>query len=89
MRLGGDEFVVLLDGLSNAADLDGRAAGVAQRLSQPFNLQGVSASIGVNIGGALCPRDGRRSSDLLAVADRNMYRAKQAGRPYCTDSSTA
>ncbi|MDH3453419.1 MAG: sensor domain-containing diguanylate cyclase [Gammaproteobacteria bacterium] len=87
VRQGGDEFVVLLDRLSDADDLQARAAGVAFRLSQPFHIRGTAARVGVNIGGALYPRDGECETDLLAVADRNMYRAKQAARAYCTDSA--
>ncbi|MDH3713439.1 MAG: sensor domain-containing diguanylate cyclase [Gammaproteobacteria bacterium] len=85
VRQGGDEFVVLLDRLSDAGDLHARAAGVAFRLNQPFHIRGIAATVGVNIGGALYPRDGESERDLLAVADRNMYRAKQAAQAYCVD----
>ncbi len=85
VRLGGDEFVVMLDGLHDANGLENRARSVAESLSQPFHLQNTEASIGVNIGGALFPRDGRSETDLLAVADRNMYRAKRAEHAYCTE----
>jgi diguanylate cyclase (GGDEF)-like protein/PAS domain S-box-containing protein len=85
VRQGGDEFVVLLDRLSGAGDLRARAAGVAFRLSQPFHIHRTAAKVGVNIGGALYPRDGECERDLLAVADRNMYRAKQAAQAYCID----
>ncbi len=82
-RLGGDEFVVLLDGLTDAHGLQARASAVAHHLEKPFHAGGVNATIGVNIGGALSPRDGVSEDDLLAVADRNMYRAKQAGHTHC------
>lgn len=88
VRLGGDEFVILLHGLSDPRDLQARASGVVQRLNQPFHIGAATATVGVNIGGALYPRDGQSESDLLAVADRNMYRAKQAGQAYCIDPAS-
>lgn len=81
-RIGGDEFVILLDGLADEQHLDERAVRIGQNLCQPFTLLGVNGAIKVNIGGALSPRDGSEESALLAVADRNMYRAKQSGRQY-------
>ncbi len=82
VRVGGDEFVILIDGLSDAQLLETRARSVAASLTRPFSVGDVNASVGVSIGGAVFPRDARTESDLLAVADANMYRAKQAGQSY-------
>lgn len=82
VRVGGDEFVILIDGLSDAQLLETRAGSLAASLTRPFAVGDVNASVGVNIGGALFPRDARTESDLLALADANMYRAKQAGQSY-------
>lgn len=79
-RVGGDEFVILLPAL----DID-RAEAVATRIiasiSQPFDIgQGESLQIGVSIGGASYPRDGKTTDDLLKSADRAMYEAKHRGK---------
>ena len=82
VRLGGDEFVLLLDGLDDTAILEQRAADVTDSVARPFHIGDLSAVVGVNIGGAIFPHDGRRTREFLKVADRNMYQAKQAGIPY-------
>ena len=75
VRLGGDEFgIVLLD-----ADADD-ATAVAQRLMtsirEPFDLEGVSASVNASMGIATAPRDATDRAELLRCADIAMYRAK-------------
>lgn len=85
VRLGGDEFVILVDRVSDPNLLALRAAAIAKSIEQPFRIDSVSGMIGVNIGGAIHPRDGNTEEDLLAVADRNMYRAKRSEQPYCID----
>ena len=87
VRLGGDEFVVLLDLISNPQLLAVRASAIVESIEQPFRIDGVSGMIGVNIGGAIHLRDGNTEEELLAVADRNMYRAKRSQQPYCIDPS--
>lgn len=83
VRVGGDEFVVLLQGITDVGLLHARALSLAASLSRPFSVGGMNASIGVSVGAALFPRDGRSERELLAAADAAMYRAKQAGQPYC------
>jgi diguanylate cyclase (GGDEF)-like protein/PAS domain S-box-containing protein len=82
VRLGGDEFVLFLDGLGDTEILEQRAADVTKSVACPFHIGDLSGVVGVNIGGAIFPRDGRSERKLLKVADQNMYQAKQAGIPY-------
>ena len=82
VRLGGDEFVLFLDGLIDTGILEQRAAAVADSVARRFHIGDLSGAVGVNIGGATFPRDGRTEHNLLKTADRNMYQAKQAGIPY-------
>jgi diguanylate cyclase (GGDEF)-like protein/PAS domain S-box-containing protein len=82
VRLGGDEFVLFLDGLIDTGILEQRAAAVADSVTRRFHIGDLSGAVGVNIGGATFPRDGRTEHNLLKTADRNMYQAKQAGIPY-------
>lgn len=82
VRTGGDEFVVLLDGVASAALLEPRAVALADSIAQPFRVSDVSGAVGVNIGGALFPRDGRSEDDLLLAANLAMYRAKRSNRAF-------
>jgi diguanylate cyclase (GGDEF)-like protein/PAS domain S-box-containing protein len=82
VRLGGDEFVLFIDGLIDTGILEQRAAAVADSVARRFHIGDLSGAVGVNIGGATFPRDGRTEHNLLKTADRNMYQAKQAGIPY-------
>ena len=77
-RLGGDEFVVLLEcqvdsgtpALIRRRIVDGLAAG--------FQVRNLSLDCGASIGISHFPADGDNADQLLASADRAMYRAKQA-----------
>ena len=82
VRLGGDEFVVIFDGLVAIELLEQRAARIARSLTRLFHIGDLSSVVGVSIGGAMHPRDGKTEEGLLKAADQNMYRAKQAGVDY-------
>jgi len=81
-RLGGDEFVLVLDGLIDSAALKQRAAVVARNIRRPIRIGDTNNMVGVNIGSAQFPRDGKTEGELLKVADDNMYSAKQRGLDY-------
>ena len=85
-RVGGDEFVLLLDGLVDSAALEQRAAIVAESIKRPLHVGDIEDVVGVNIGSAQFPRDGKTERDLLKVADENMYRAKQGGLAYSIEN---
>jgi diguanylate cyclase (GGDEF)-like protein len=77
-RIGGEEFAVILAG----TDLDGAMAfaeDLRSDIEQRVQVDGVgwpvTASFGVAASGAECVVD-----DLIAAADRALYRAKAAGR---------
>ena len=89
VRFGGDEFVILVDLMSDPRLLASRASAMVESIEQPFHIDSLSGRIGINAGGAIHPRDGNTEEDLLAVADRNMYRAKRSERPYCIDQESA
>lgn len=80
-RLGGDEFIVVLGetGKENARNAAQRIYTLLMR--EPVSLADhtlipVSASIGI----ATFPEDGKTPETLFAVADREMYASKTAGR---------
>ncbi|MDC7785418.1 EAL domain-containing protein [Rhodoplanes sp. TEM] len=80
-RIGGDEFAVI-----QIADADPQEAAtlLAQRLLEelraPYEIQGKQIVIGISIGIAVAPRDGRELSRILRNADLALYRAKGDGR---------
>lgn len=83
-RYGGDEFVVILVGAEAGA---GKLVGeriLAKIRSQPYKfLQNESQcemNLSVSIGVAEFPTDAKTSDEVLALADRMMYEAKECGR---------
>ena len=82
IRYGGDEFIILLDLISDPKLVASRSAAIVDSIAQPFNIDGLPHTIGVNVGASIHPRDGTTEEKLLEIADRNMYLAKQQQRPY-------
>ena len=80
-RLGGDEFTVILNGVTNAADvtrtIDERLMPL---LREPHELGGVTLQVSCSVGVALYPDDGEDIDTLMQNADAAMYQAKAAGR---------
>jgi len=79
-RYGGDEFAVILP------DADVQASRIAgARVMEAFAGHGFSAGdaapvpIGVSVGVAAFPSDGRSPGDLVAAADRALYLVKRRG----------
>jgi diguanylate cyclase (GGDEF)-like protein len=75
-RMGGDEFVLLLPG--------GRGYSIEERLDEMRRIAIETAipahSVSMSVGAASYPEDGSDAEELLAVADKRMYSAKQARR---------
>ncbi len=79
-RVGGDEFVAIIAGVDTLEAARLSAREMIETLQCPFKLQSNHATIGVSIGIAIYPADGRSYDDLLIRADLAMYVAKNAGR---------
>ncbi|MFZ5630632.1 MAG: bifunctional diguanylate cyclase/phosphodiesterase [Spirochaetota bacterium] len=79
-RQGGDEFIILLNELAHPEDAGTVARGICERLSDPFEIEGVRLHASVSVGIAVYPKDGGSADTLLRNADIAMYHAKSRGR---------
>lgn len=83
-RLGGDEFVVLIDSTDDPAAVGNIVRDILAALAQPIAHQGANLLTGASIGVSLYPRDGDDAEELIAAADKAMYRAKtRSGEQAC------
>ena len=78
--MGGDEFVIVQATIADPADATSLAQGVIDTLSEPYDIDGHQAVIGVSIGISVGPGDGSNPDKLLRNADLALYRAKSDGR---------
>ncbi len=79
-RTGGDEFVIVQAGIADPTEATSLAQGVIDALSEPYDIGGQQAVIGVSIGISVGPGDGPNPDKLLRNADLALYRAKSDGR---------
>ena len=79
-RMGGDEFAIIQPTDSQPDEAVSLAKRLLETVTQPFELAGRQAMVGVSIGIALYPQHGESPDLLLRNADQAMYRAKKAGR---------
>ena len=75
-RFGGDEFAILARELAGSEDATNIALRVIKELDQPIATGPLKHHVGVAIGIALLPQDGRSEIEILRRADIALYRAK-------------
>jgi len=80
-RLGGDEFAIIQEGGNTQHEgAIALAVRIIQAISEPFDLDGVEASVGTSIGIAMAPEHGTDPEALLKRADLALYSVKDNGR---------
>ncbi|MER9459085.1 EAL domain-containing protein [Mesorhizobium sp. M0387] len=79
-RLGGDEFAILQFNPKGATDAEQLAKRIVAVLSQPFRDKGRDMHVGISLGIALYPGDGKDAETLLKNADMALYSGKSEGR---------
>jgi len=79
-RLGGDEFVALALDLPSDEAARALADKLLRAVSRPYEFGGQTCRVGLTIGYALAPLDGRDVASLLKRADAAMYAGKQDGK---------
>mgnify|MGYP001070410313 CR=1 FL=1 len=79
-RLGGDEFAIILSDTFDEDRPRALAQAIVDALIEPLELDQNTIPVGVSLGIAIGPGDGRDAGQLLKNADLALYRAKQDGR---------
>ncbi|ESZ25461.1 EAL domain-containing protein [Mesorhizobium sp. M0771] len=79
-RLGGDEFAILQFNPKGSTDAEQLAKRIVAVVSQPFRDKGREMHVGISLGIALYPGDGKDADTLLKNADMALYSGKSEGR---------
>jgi diguanylate cyclase (GGDEF)-like protein/PAS domain S-box-containing protein len=79
-RVGGDEFIAIVAEGPLPSSAQSFANAWKQSLSADMEIDGHSVQIGLSIGIAVFPQDGRDARTLIGNADAALYRAKHEGR---------
>ncbi len=79
-RLGGDEFVILTTRHTRADEARLLAETILGMFGLKMNVANDPTAVGVSIGIAVFPRDGRDHESIMHAADLALYRAKMGGR---------
>ncbi|MEZ5142911.1 MAG: sensor domain-containing diguanylate cyclase [Acidimicrobiales bacterium] len=74
-RLGGDEFVIVCENLP-VEEADGVVARIDAALAVPMLVRGATVTVGASVGVAHTTDAGVELTELLTVADQDMYRIK-------------
>jgi diguanylate cyclase (GGDEF)-like protein len=76
-RIGGDEFVIIQTGIRQAGEARFLAHRIIKAISLPYSLQDQEIQIGVSVGIAIAPRDGKELDQIISRADAALYQAKR------------
>jgi diguanylate cyclase (GGDEF)-like protein/PAS domain S-box-containing protein len=79
-HLGGDEFAIILPDVFQGTDIGAIARKVLAIIAEPFDIQGRQLFVTASLGIASCPKDSRKVSELMQLADAAMHHAKTRGR---------
>lgn len=79
-RVGGDEFVALAADIDDPQTISTVARKLVAACRRPMDVQGRECRVGVSIGIALFPNDGKTAAELLRKADEALYRMKRSGK---------
>ena len=75
-RMGGDEFVLLIPG-ANGGEIDIKIDRMRQVAKRAGDSTPEPCALSLSVGVATYPDDGSDAEDLLAEADRRMYKSKR------------
>lgn len=76
-RLGGDEFLIILENITKKDEIDLYAKRIYTLVAKDYTIEDYTFYIGASMGVARYPAETKNIHDLLAYADKAMYKAKQ------------
>jgi len=76
-RLGGDEFGVILVPLDPQHGVNSAETRMTHEIEKPFSFENTTYKLTASIGGAKIPDDSCDIEQLLEIADKRMYQAKE------------
>ena len=79
-RIGGDEFGLVIQRTATHSAAEIVAEKIISAVDEPFDVHGLTLSIGVSIGIAMYPDESDTYESVVSRADSAMYRAKAEGR---------
>ena len=82
-RIGGDEFAVVIRDAQSRRRVEELARRIIAAIAEPYFIDKAEIRIGVSIGCAFGPIDGKSVDDLIQKADLALYQAKAQGRGIC------
>jgi diguanylate cyclase (GGDEF)-like protein len=85
-RMGGDEFVLLLPHITPES-VDDRISQMRRIAAEAGEIIPGKRFLSMSVGEAFYPLDGSNAEELLATADRRMYKNKQQQRLHRPDAS--
>jgi diguanylate cyclase (GGDEF)-like protein len=84
--MGGDEFVILIPG-GTAEELEVKIDHMRTVARRAGDSTPEPATLSMSVGVATYPEDGSDAEDLLAEADRRMYKSKRMRKKSATIAS--
>jgi len=82
-RIGGDEYAIVLPHRGNVETFETIEAKIQEALRPSIELQDGAVQISASIGFSMFPHDADNIEDLLKLADKAMYEAKQKKEANC------
>jgi len=82
-RMGGDEFAVVIRDGQSRKRVEELARRIIASIAEPYFIDKAEIRIGVSVGCAFGPIDGKSVDDLIQKADLALYQAKAQGRGIC------
>ena len=83
-RLNGDEFAIIATNIKGAQEAYELGCKIQEFSKKAHKINSKKLQIGVSVGIALFPFDGKDATALLRAADTALHRSKQEGKNRCT-----
>jgi diguanylate cyclase (GGDEF)-like protein/PAS domain S-box-containing protein len=79
-RIGGDEFIILMPDIQNDLEVDAVAERIVERTKRPWKYNGQAFHVTSSVGSATYPKDSTERNELIKMADKALYKAKESGK---------